>query len=569
MPKKPYHVVPHGNQWAVKRAGNKRPTSKHGTQREAVDNARELAASRGTTVVMHRKDGTVKGTQKPKKSPVSESAKLDVAKTMVRSFYDNFNRLNASYDAASPTFDTQKLHRSVNYSSPISANNSVVRYRIRNFARSELLENNSYARGIVEAQVINCIGTGPVLQVTTENKSFNRLIEAVWAEWAESINLPSRIQQMYRAKIVDGEAFAEAITNDTLPTPVKLDIRLSEAELWTNRTMWNADNQLSVDGILYDRSGNPVSYQRLKYHPAESWPLGIRFNDDHDTIPASDVIHWFRRDRPDQRRGISEFVTALNLFGEHRRYGLAVLAAAETAANFSAVLETDAAAFQDASIDQKGNAAPCGWFNNEFKAADIERRLLTTLPHGWKMNQFKSEQPTTSYVEYDESIVKQAARCVLQPLNIAQGSSRNHNFASAKLDRLLFTQRCKVDQRDCDIEVCNRIWRWFITEASFIYPQIMARSEPITKRWTWPQSPPIDELKYAQSKDILAKLGYHTLQDEADERAMDVEMLQERLKADREFRESIGASLDGAIVQADANDTENRLSELESASSTS
>ena len=63
-----------------------------------------------------------------------------------------------------------------------------------------------------------------------------------------------------------------------------------------------------------------------------------------DRIAAEAVIHWFRADRPGQHRGLPEITPALPLFAQLRRYTLAVIGAAETAADFAAVLFTDAPA---------------------------------------------------------------------------------------------------------------------------------------------------------------------------------------------------------------------------------
>jgi hypothetical protein len=37
------HVVPHSNNWAVKGEGNSKTTSIHSTQREAIEQARNIA----------------------------------------------------------------------------------------------------------------------------------------------------------------------------------------------------------------------------------------------------------------------------------------------------------------------------------------------------------------------------------------------------------------------------------------------------------------------------------------------------------------------------------------------
>jgi len=59
MAKSVLHVVPHNNDWAVKREGNERASSTHPTQKEAIDSARELAKELDD-IVIHRADGTIR-----------------------------------------------------------------------------------------------------------------------------------------------------------------------------------------------------------------------------------------------------------------------------------------------------------------------------------------------------------------------------------------------------------------------------------------------------------------------------------------------------------------------------
>jgi len=59
MSREVLHVVPHNQEWAVKREGNERHSSTHGTQKEAIEAARELAKERDD-IVIHRPDGTIR-----------------------------------------------------------------------------------------------------------------------------------------------------------------------------------------------------------------------------------------------------------------------------------------------------------------------------------------------------------------------------------------------------------------------------------------------------------------------------------------------------------------------------
>lgn len=54
------HVVPHGDQWAVRGEGNGRATSTHRTQNGAIDAARRIASNQQSEVVIHRPDGRIR-----------------------------------------------------------------------------------------------------------------------------------------------------------------------------------------------------------------------------------------------------------------------------------------------------------------------------------------------------------------------------------------------------------------------------------------------------------------------------------------------------------------------------
>lgn len=55
------HVVPHGDQWAVRGEGNGgRATSTHRTQSGAINAARRIATNQQSEVAIHRPDGRIR-----------------------------------------------------------------------------------------------------------------------------------------------------------------------------------------------------------------------------------------------------------------------------------------------------------------------------------------------------------------------------------------------------------------------------------------------------------------------------------------------------------------------------
>lgn len=60
MTKNNQHVVTYDNDWAVRGEGNRRVTSVHDTQAEAIDAARDIAINQNSEVFIHGRDGRIR-----------------------------------------------------------------------------------------------------------------------------------------------------------------------------------------------------------------------------------------------------------------------------------------------------------------------------------------------------------------------------------------------------------------------------------------------------------------------------------------------------------------------------
>jgi Uncharacterized protein conserved in bacteria (DUF2188) len=60
MPKKPVHVTPREDGWAVMREGNERASSVHHTQKEAEQKGRQTARKDKTEFYLHNKQGQIR-----------------------------------------------------------------------------------------------------------------------------------------------------------------------------------------------------------------------------------------------------------------------------------------------------------------------------------------------------------------------------------------------------------------------------------------------------------------------------------------------------------------------------
>lgn len=421
------------------------------------------------------------------------------------------------YDAAVTTDDNRRHWANADGLSANAANSAEVRRVLRNRARYEVA-NNSYARGIVLTLANDVVGTGPRLQLLTEDGEANTRVEREFAAWSKAVALPEKLRTLRMALAESGEGFAVLTSNPKLPTPVQLDLRLVEADRVCTPDL-KAATAGGVDGIVFDAAGNPVEYHVLKDHPGDS---ASRLFLDYDRLPASSVIHWFRADRPGQARGIPDITPALPLFAQLRRFTLAVIAAAETAADFAGILYTDAPASGEADA-----AEP-------FEPIELEKRALVTMPGGWKMSQLQAEQPATTYREFKHEILNEIARCLNMPFNVAAGNSSGYNYASGRLDHQTYFKAIRVEQTHLEAVVLDRVLAAWFDEATLIpglHPTDLGPFADWPHQWFWDGHEHVDPAKEASAQATRLANLTTTLADEYARRGLDWEaQLRQRAK---------------------------------------
>lgn len=400
--------------------------------------------------------------------------------------------LAARYDSAQTTADNTRHWAHADGLSPNAANSPAVRRILRNRARYEVA-NNCYAKHIVQTVANDLVGTGPRLQMQTGDTNANQIIEREFAKWAREVKLGAKLRLMRRERAESGEVFALFTSNPALKSQVKLDLRVIEPDQVTS-SIAQLPMPNEADGILFDSAGNPTSYSILRRHPGDAtyW-VGAGLTD-YDVVPAEFVIHYFREERAGQRRGIPDITPALPLFAQLRRFTLATIAAAETAADFAVVLKSNAPAFGD---DEASETVP-------FDSVEIEQRMMTVLPEGFEAQQFKAEHPNTTYPQFKAEIINEIAMCLDVPYNIAAGNSSSYNYSSGRLDHQTYYRTLDVEREDMENVILDRVFNAFLDEAvrvSGLLPQPMRMADANRAHaWYWPGREHVDPVKEASAQ---------------------------------------------------------------------
>lgn len=424
-----------------------------------------------------------------------------------------WNRVLASYDAAATTEGNQRHWAHADGASADAAMNVADRKKLRERARYECM-NNSYMRGIVNTLANDCIGTGPRLQMLLGDKAANAEVERAFARWCMAVGLADKLRIMRAARAESGEVFAMLTTNAGLDSRVKLDLRLVEADQVSSPDISLLGEQ-RVDGIVFDSDGNPTEYHVLRTHPGD-----LVASRDYDRVPAEGVIHYFRADRPGQSRGVPEIAQAIPLCAMLRRYTLATVNAAEIAALFAAVLYTDSPAGGEADPVVPG------------ESLDFESRAMLSVPSGWRAEQMKAEQPTTTYGDFKRELLNEIARCISMPYNVAAGNSSTYNYASGRLDFQMYDYAIRVDRRQLERVVLDRVLRAFLREAVLVSGLLSVRvrtliagadAELPDHQWFWDSRAHVDPSKEATAQKQRLENGTTNLAKEYAHEGLDWE----------------------------------------------
>lgn len=441
--------------------------------------------------------------------------------------------VRAIIDAARTTPENRRHWAAADGLSADAAYSADVRDTLRRRARYEAVAN-SYLKGIALSVVNETIGTGPRLQVLHADPAVNEAIEAIWSRWAGETRFAATLRTMRHAKLIDGEAFAVLATDPGLAGPVKLKVQTIESDRVCSA--FASTDSREVDGIRFDSYGRPQSYRILREHPGGTSP-----SMEAEDVSASSILHWFRADRPEQSRGIPEITPALPLFAMLRRYNLAVLAAAETAADYAVLLYTD---------------APAGGEAEGYEAIppemEIESRMMQPIPAGWRAEQMKPQQPASTHEMAVRVYLREIARCLCIPACVALGDSSGYNYASGRLDFQVFRRSVVLDQHDAELVVLDRVLWALLDEASMVRGLLPSGTGPfgaIPHIWTWDAGEHVDPSKEADAQEKRLKNLTTSLADEYAKRARDWEAGLRQIARERALMRELNLSF--AEVQQD------------------
>lgn len=279
------------------------------------------------------------------------------------------------------------------------------------------------------------------------------------------------------------------------------------------------------DGIEYNAAGQRTHYHLYEQHPGAM--KNLKASSAVRRVPASEVLHIYRQDRPGQMRGVSWFAPV-------------------------AMLMQDQADMQDAQLMRQKIAACFAAFRHLPEAetpAQTEERAAGTLVPGRIESLLPGEEITfstppaaTGYDEFSRNTYRAVAAGMGITYEALTGDLSNVNFSSARMGRAEMNRNVSG-------------WQWLMMVPQFLQPlalwaiegfQLLNGPLPKGSHLTW--VPPYREL-VDPTREIPAlvdkiRAGLASRHGTIRELGFDPEKIDAELKAEMDKADALGLTFD-------------------------
>lgn len=418
-----------------------------------------------------------------------------------------------------------------------NAENAPAIHRLRNVAR-DIVRNNAYASRAKQLIAHNVVGAGITPFVVAKNAGRKAKIGALLKRHFEStaidadgrLNLYGLQELVLKTVVESGEVIIRRRprpASDGLALPFQLQVlEPDHLDPWVNGKLDNGN--YVIQGVEFDRRGKRVAYYLYDQHPgAMYWTTGA-WNMRGRRVPASEVCHVFRSERPGQVRGVSWFAPVALRMNDFADFLDAQLMRQKIAACFAAFITT--AEGVAVSPDQQG----------PFPVEQLEPGMIERLREGESVT-FGQPPVAHDAAPYSSITLHEIAAGLGVTYEALTGDLSGVNYSSGRMGWLEF-------QRNIDA------WRWNMLIPQFLDPLeswtieaatlATLSTEPFSLGWSPPRREMIDPTVETEASKEAVRAGFSTRSEEIRQRGLDPIAIDEEIAADNARADKLGLVLD-------------------------
>ena len=294
----------------------------------------------------------------------------------------------------------------------------------------DLAINNESVIGIIKNMIRNVIGTtGFTLQSRAEPAGIRPELEELWREYCSRTGGHCTIDErssardldilVLRSLIIDGEAFIHRVFDPDSKFGYRYEVldALQIDPTFVVRNL-NGGGQIFM-GIELDSRNREVAYYWREV-VCEQYFSGERIR-----IPASEIIHLYRKEFPSQYRGISMLAGAALNLRQLDDYRNAELVHAQIASCTMGVWEWNGQNQDDIITDAQADDA--GEFVREIKPG-----IFPIAPRGYQAKFLQNSAPNSQFAAFWKAVMRSISNSLGLSYNKASGDYESVNYSSLR-----------------------------------------------------------------------------------------------------------------------------------------
>jgi lambda family phage portal protein len=390
----------------------------------------------------------------------------------------------------------------------------------------------------------NAVGTGIAAQARTGDAELNQAIDTAWTAWMEEADADGQldfygIQAMVARTVFEsGEClvrFRQRPSGDGFRIPVQLEVlepdRLDHLKTEQTRTGY------IIQGVEFDLVGRRTFYWLFGQHPGDVVTTGVRGGSLRSArVPASEILHIYRKDRPGQVRGVPWLAPVIITLRDLDEYEEAELVRKKIEACFAAFV-TQPQGPEGPTIAPAASDPATG---NRIES--FEPGMIEYLKPGEDIS-FSTPSTSSGYREYvaaKQATIATGLRLTYEQLT---GDLSRVNYSSYRAGLLSFRNGIESFRWLSFIPMfCAPVWRRFLAVA-FVAGQI-PEFERLGVDWTPPGFGSVDPYKDSVATLNRIRSGTLTLRQAIAEQGYDPDAQLEQIAEINSILDERGIVLD-------------------------
>lgn len=438
-----------------------------------------------------------------------------------------YDTMQAAYDATSPSPHNKRIGITSN-----DANTEILASgtRLRDIV-NDLVRNNPHAAAARLTYQTYMVGSGIIPQATAKRKERAEQVDQLITTHFDSTDIDADGRHdLYglQALAVGTMVVAGSVlirrrrrTNaDGYALPFQIQVMEPD---FLDKTVDGpmTGSNYAIQGIEFNSRGVRVAYHLFDEHPG-GLTHSLRNKFISRRIPADDVIHMYRMDRPGQVEGVSWFAPVITRIWHYQDFSIAQLLRQKVAAMFAMFWWSTEE--EEEELDEDGNEKT----DSGHTIEKLEPGLIQRLPGG--SNVEMADPPGVDGYETTQRVtLHEIAVGLGMPVEELTGDYNRFNFSSGRMSRLGFHRRIQLWQSQTILpQFCGGVSRWTAQAVKVV----TMSNEPFGIEWTPQPAPmvnPKEEVAVAKDK---VRAGLNSRMDEIKKLGRDPEVVEAEIEAD-------------------------------------